>query len=151
MRTPPVFWPLLLLIQAGAYAQAGRQAEGLDLVDGALEMVGRGAGETVLPQFYLLKGDLLHALPGERAAEAESWFERALEVAHGLDARMPELQAAVRLHGIRRDQGRAREGDRVLRAIYDTFTEGFGTADLTEAAALIGNARGSSGPSRPGA
>ena len=39
--------------------------------------------------------------------------------------------------GLRQDQGQAEQSTRVLRAVYDTFTEGFSTADLTEARALL--------------
>jgi hypothetical protein len=136
--TPPVFWPLLRFVQAGAYAQAGRETEGLVLIDEALEMVGRGSGVTLLPEFHLLKGDLLCSLPEDNGANAELSFQRAFDIAHDLDARTPELRAAVRLYRLRRDQGQVKEGDRVLRAVYDTFTEGFATPDLIEARALFG-------------
>ena len=38
MKTPPVFWPQLLAINAGAHALAGKVAEGLVLIDDALEL-----------------------------------------------------------------------------------------------------------------
>jgi hypothetical protein len=102
-----------------------------------LEILGRGSGVTLLPEFHLLKGDLLCALSEDNEAEAEPCFQRAFDIAHDLDARMPELRAAVRLCRLWRDQGQAEQGSRVLRAVYDTFTEGFATADLTEARALL--------------
>jgi predicted ATPase len=137
LKTPPVFWPQLLFVRAGAYARAGREAEGLALIDEALEILGRGSGVTLLPEFHLLKGDLLCALSGNNGADAERWFQRAFEIARDLDARMPELRAAVRLCRLWRDRGQAEQGSRVLRAVYDTFTEGFATADLTEARAVL--------------
>jgi predicted ATPase/class 3 adenylate cyclase len=135
--TPPVFWPLLRFVQAGAYAQAGRETQGLVLIEEALEMIGRGSGVTLLPEFHLLKGDLLCSLPEDNGANAELSFQRAFDIAHDLDARTPELRAAVRLYRLRRDQGQVKEGGRVLRAVYDTFTEGFATPDLIEARALL--------------
>jgi predicted ATPase len=137
LKTPPVFWPLVLFIQAGAHAQAGREADGLALIDEALEIAGRGAGMTLLPEFQLLKGDLLLALPQENGANPEPWFQRAFDVAQVLDARMSQLRAAVRLCRLWRDQDNLEHGSRVLRAVYDTFTEGFTTADLTEARVLL--------------
>jgi predicted ATPase len=88
LKTPPVFWPLLLFVQAGAHTQAGRAADGLTLIDEALEIAGRGPGMTLLPEFQLLKGDLLLALPGVTGAKPEAWFRRAFDIAKGLDARM---------------------------------------------------------------
>jgi hypothetical protein len=63
LKAPPVFWPMLRSLEAGAYAQAGRAADGLAMIDEALEIAGRGSGTTMLPEFQLLKGDLLLALP----------------------------------------------------------------------------------------
>jgi predicted ATPase/class 3 adenylate cyclase len=137
LKTPPVFWPLLLFVQAGAHAQAGRVADGLALIDEALEIAGRGPGMTLLPEFQLLKGDLLLTLPQVDAANPESWFQRAFDIAQGLDARMSQLRAATRLCRLRQDHGNDAHGGRDLHAIYDTFTEGFTTADLTEARVLL--------------
>jgi predicted ATPase/class 3 adenylate cyclase len=137
LKTPPVFWPLLLFVQAGAHAQAGRAEEGLALIDEALEVAGRGSGMTLLPEFHLLKGDLLLALPQVNGASPEPWFQRAFDVAQSLDARMSQLRATVRLCRLPRDQDNVEQGGRVLRAVYDTFTEGFATADLIEARVLL--------------
>jgi predicted ATPase len=133
LKTPPVFWPMLRALEAGAYAQAGRVGEGLAMVDEALEISGRGSGTTMLPEFQLLKGDLLALEDGD---DPEPWFQRAFDVAQRLDARMSQLRAAVRLCRLRRNQEDATAGAR-LRAVYDTFTEGFTTADLLEARALL--------------
>jgi predicted ATPase/class 3 adenylate cyclase len=137
LKTPPVFWPLLRFVQAGAHAQAGQAADGLALIDEALEIAGHGSGMTLLPEFHLLKGDLLIALPQVNGADPAPWFQRAFDIAQGLDARMSQLRAAVRLCRLPRDQDNMEQGGRVLRAVYDTFTEGFTTADLTEAKVLL--------------
>ncbi len=135
-RTPPVFWPLLRFVQAGAFARAGKAAEGLVVIDEALEIAERGSGMTLLPEFFLLKGDLLLGARRDRA-EAEPWFERAHDVAQGLDARMSQLRAAVRLCRLRREGGDDEAAHRALRVIYETFSEGFTTADLIEARELL--------------
>jgi predicted ATPase/class 3 adenylate cyclase len=133
LRSPPIFWQLLLFLQAGAQARAGRTDEGLVLIDEALEIADRGSGMTLLPEFCLLKGDLLLGLPQTNSADAEQWFQRACDIAQGLDARMPQLRAAVQLCRLWRDGDKAEEGIRRLRGIYDTFTEGFTTTDLIDA------------------
>jgi predicted ATPase/class 3 adenylate cyclase len=134
LKTPPVFWPMLRALEAGVYAQAGRVQEALAMVDEALEIAGRGSGTTALPELQLLKGDLLLALG--RADDAEPWFRQALDIAQRLDARMSQLRATVRLCRLRSDQDGGIAVPQ-LRAVYDTFTEGFTTADLTEARALL--------------
>jgi predicted ATPase len=135
LKTPPVFWPLLLYVHAGAYARAGRPADALGMIEEAIEIA--GCELTLLPEFYLLKGDLLLAIPGASSSGAESWFQRAFDMAEGLDARTLQLRAAVRLCRLSRSQEKADEGKRVLRAIYKTFTEGHATADLREARELL--------------
>jgi len=109
-----VFWPMLRSLEASAYGQTGRTADGLAMIDEALEIAGRGSGTTMLPEFQLLKGDLLLAVPGRDGADPEPWFQQAFTIAQRLGARMSQL-----------------------RAVYDTFAEGFTTADLTEARVLL--------------
>jgi hypothetical protein len=137
LKTPPVFWPLLLFVHAQAYARARRPAEGLPLIDEAIEIAGHGSGMTLFPEFYLLKGDLVSGLPEAGGGGAEPWFQQAFDVAHDSGARMPELRAAIRLCRLWREQGNAEQGARVLRPLYETFTEGSATADLTEARVLL--------------
>jgi hypothetical protein len=136
LKTPPVFWPTLRALEAGAYAQAGRVDEALAMVDEALEITGRRFGSTMLAEFQLLKGDLLLALGPGDSGDPEPWFRRAFDIAQRVDARMSQLRAAVRLCRLRSDRD-ARTTTAQLRAVYDTFTEGFTTADLTEARTLL--------------
>ena len=135
LKTPPVFWPLLLYVQAEAYARAGRPADGLGMIEEAIEIAGLEL--TLLPEFYLLKGELLLAVGDASDSAAEPWFQRGFDLAAGLGARMLQLRAAIRLSRLWRDQGEAGEVSRPLRTIYETFTEGFGTADLREAGELL--------------
>src|SRR5207249_4962285 len=137
LRTPPVFWPLILYVRAGASARSGRAAEGLDLIDEAIEIADTGSGLTLLPEFYSLKGDLLLLLPEPHGPDAEAWFQRAFDVARDLDARMIQLRAAIGLCRSRRERGDAQHGREMLNAAYSTFTEGFTTPDLTDARHLL--------------
>lgn len=132
MQTPPVFWPLLLYIRATASAQAGRLEDAQALIGQSIEMV----GETFLyPELALLKGDLLIAARDSDSAAA--WFQSAFDVAGRQAARMPQLRAAIRLARLQRAADREPHGSEMLRGIYQTFTEGFDTADLAEARALL--------------
>ena len=137
LKAPPVFWPLLLMLNAGALAQAGRAAEGLALLDEGFEIIVDRDGRALLPEFQLVKGDLLLALPGGPRESPEFWFRQAFDIATDLDAKMLQLRAAVRLCRLRQDDHRQEENNKLLRSIYDTFTEGFTTADLTEARDIL--------------
>jgi predicted ATPase len=137
LKTPPVFWPLLLLMRAGVCGQAGRPAEGVRLAGEALAIVDQGSGYLLASEICRLKGDLLLAAsPGNRK-EAESLLQRALEVARESRADMFELRAAVSLSRLWREQGEPEKGRRLLSAVYAKFTEGFTAADLTAARALL--------------
>jgi predicted ATPase/class 3 adenylate cyclase len=144
LRSPPVFWPMLLFLDAGASHAAGRAADGMLPLDTAIEMMSVGPGTTLLPELQLLKGDLL-AAPGtsDRSgrADAESWYRRAFDRAAELDARMTQLRAATRLGRLRHATGEPEAVATTLDPVYATFTEGLATADLLEARDLLAAAR----------
>ena len=143
MRTPPVFWPMLLFVSGGASHQAGRSSDGLRPVDAAIAMIGPDSGSVLLPELWLLRGDILAAIHDtwDRSAptiepEAEECYRRAYDLAASLGARMPQLRAATRLRrlSLARDDADPTVLTRgSLRAVLDTFTEGFETLDLREA------------------
>jgi predicted ATPase/class 3 adenylate cyclase len=129
LKTPPVFWPLVLSLRAGTLASAGRPADAIPLVDEALELLGEQ--DFLAPEFALLRGDLLLAV-GDRAA-AGGHFRSAHELARELELRTPQLRAATRLAHLEAGADAAA----ALRDAYSTFTEGFETAALVEARALL--------------
>ena len=133
LNTPPVFWPLILYLQAEIYNQAGRPEQGLSLVDQIPDNLNSGSGKMLLPEFFRLKGDLLLAHNPKDAGEAELWYQRALEIAQELQATMMELRVALSLSRLWREQGKDEQGNQLLRGILEKFTEGFRTADLIEA------------------
>jgi hypothetical protein len=139
LRTPPVFWPLVRFVHAGVQAQAGQAEAGLALIDEALDIA--GPRETLSPEFHSLRGDLLLVLPRPDVAAARGAYQLGLEVATQVEATMSQLRAAVRLLRLERGENAAsdaaREARQAVEAIYGTFHEGFDTADLKEARALI--------------
>jgi predicted ATPase len=82
-------------------------------------------------------GDLL--LPRNPSApdQAEVSYRRAIERARPQEAKSWELRAATSLARLRRDQGKPAAARELLAPVYVWFTEGFGTADLKEAKALL--------------
>lgn len=139
LKTPPVFWPLLLFIRAWVCGQAGKPAQGLTLIDEALNIVGTGSGNPLGAELSRLKGHLLLALSPENRAEAETWFQQALKIAQSRQARMLELRAASSLSQLWREQGKLERARPMLKNAYERMTEGFTTADLEEARILLGD------------
>ena len=74
-KTPPVFYPHLIGMRALAYAQSGRPAEGLELLDGLIEEMGEKRFTRELPPVLLLKGELLLALSPENTAQARGHLQ----------------------------------------------------------------------------
>jgi predicted ATPase len=137
LRTPPVFWPLLLNLQAGACGSAGRPRDGLTLLDEAIEIATQTPGQTLWSEFFQLKGELLLAVSTDNAAQAESWLQRAVDTAGEVQAPMLQLRAALRLSRLWREQGKTEPARKLLSEAYGRVTEGFSTADLREAEALL--------------
>src|SRR5262249_3631154 len=84
-----------------------------------------------------LRGVLLLRHTGTPQAEAETWLQRALDVARRQEAKSLELRAAMSLTRLWQQQGKQAEAQALLTPIYGWFTEGFDTADLQEAKALL--------------
>jgi predicted ATPase/class 3 adenylate cyclase len=140
LRSPPVFWPFLLFVDAGASHGAGRPADALRPLDAAIEIMSPGTGNTMLPELHLLKGDLLAAQAadeGSRRPDAEQWYRLAFDRAGETNARMTQLRAATRLGRLWQAAGEPEAAARMLDPVYATFTEGFATADLLEAQDLL--------------
>jgi TOMM system kinase/cyclase fusion protein len=84
-----------------------------------------------------LQGVLLLRQPGTPPADAEAWLQQALDVARRQEAKSLELRAAMSLGRLWQQQGKRQEAYDLLAPIYHWFTEGFATADLQDARALL--------------
>jgi predicted ATPase len=129
--------PLCLILLAEAAGHAGQVNEGLRLLAEALvalEASGRG---DLLVEAYRLQGEFLlrQAIPD--AAQAEACFQQALALARRQQAKSWELRAALSLGRLWQRQSKRAEAYDLLAPIYGWFTEGFDTADLQEAQALL--------------
>jgi predicted ATPase len=78
-------------------------------------------------------------LPTGRAEadEIETILVNSLEIARQQQARCWELRASCDLARLWQGQGRERKALKLLQSVYDQFTEGFDTADLRDAKAII--------------
>jgi class 3 adenylate cyclase/predicted ATPase len=130
----PDFLPLL----AQAHGRAGQPGAGLGFLAEALERVEENGGRWLEAELYRLRGDLLLAPPDRDPPEAEACFWHAIAIARTQRARMWELRAATSLARLWQDQGKNAEARDLLAPVYDWFAEGFDTADLRDAQALLG-------------
>jgi predicted ATPase len=69
--------------------------------------------------------------------DAETCFRQAIHIARRQRAKSLELQAVMHLNCLWQHQGKRAEAQQLLAEIYSRFTEGFDTADLQEAKALL--------------
>jgi class 3 adenylate cyclase/predicted ATPase len=127
------YWCALL---AEVYGQVGQPEAGLDVLAETLPLMDKTGERCWAAELYRLKGELvLQAVAEEHQAEA--CFHQALEVARRQQARSWELRAAMSLSRLWQQQGKGQEARDLLSPLYGWFTEGFETADLQEAKALL--------------
>jgi predicted ATPase len=115
----------------------GRTADGLQALAEAHILVEQHEERNWEAEACRLRGVLLLRQPGTPQAEAETWLQRALNVARRQEAKLLELRAAVSLSRLWQRQGQCATARALLAPIYGWFTEGFDTADLQEARALL--------------
>ena len=130
-----VFVPYHMALLARACEIAGQIDEAVGQLDDALQMVERTGERWLAAELYRHKGQLL--LRQGQSEAAEELYRKALSIAEEQGAKLWELRAAMSLARLRRDQGRRAEARDLLAPVYGWFTEGFDTADLKEAKALI--------------
>ncbi|MEO6723954.1 MAG: protein kinase [Blastocatellia bacterium] len=128
----------LLAMLGEVFGLAGRCAEGLETIAEALALVERIRERYYEAELWRIKGELLlKATAGNAQAEAEACFQQAIETAQQQSAKSWELRAATSLARLWQQQGKTAEARQMLAGIYGWFTEGFATADLKEAKALL--------------
>jgi predicted ATPase len=104
----------------------------------ALAAVEHTGGRFHEAELHRLRGELLLQQSAASWGEAEAHMRHALDVARGQQAKSLELRAAMSLSRLWQQQGKQAEAQELLAPIYGWFTEGFDTADLQEAQALLG-------------
>jgi predicted ATPase len=93
------------------------------------------------PEVHRLRGTLALAMQASASQEAEQNFHRALTIARAHQSRSLELRAATSLARLWAEQGKRTEAHDLLAPVYGWFTEGFDTADLKDAKALLDELR----------
>jgi predicted ATPase len=132
-----VIRPYGLALLAAASAKAGRREEGLTLLAEALAVINDTGERRWEAELYRLQGELLLARATGQDTEAETCFRQALDIARRQQAKSWELRAAMSLARLWQRRGKRADAHTLLASVYHWFTEGFDTADLQEAKALL--------------
>ncbi|MGE0820607.1 MAG: AAA family ATPase [Candidatus Binatia bacterium] len=148
-----VVLPWFLSMLADAYLACGAIAAGRATIAEAFTVMERKGERLAEAELYRIKGELTlqqfqrqgariqvadpRPLNPDPQGEAESYFRKAIEVAHRQSAKSWELRAAVSLGRLWYQQGRPSEARQLVRGCCEWFTEGAATTDLQEARRLL--------------
>jgi class 3 adenylate cyclase/tetratricopeptide (TPR) repeat protein len=132
--TPQAWYFSYLAIGLGGI---GRPEEGLQLLEDGLASVAKSGEQLSNTSLHHFKGELLLAHRPSDSVAAERCFRTAIEIARRQSARLAELRATSSLARLLAKQGKRDEARVMLGKIYGWFTEGFDTADLKDAKALL--------------
>src|SRR5207302_10912966 len=111
--------------------------QGLAVLAEGLATVNQSEERLYEAELYRLKGELLLTLSPENHSDAETCFAGAIDIARRQRAKSWELRAATSLSRLWQKQGKKEEARQKLADVYGWFTEGFDTADLKDAKALL--------------
>jgi DNA-binding winged helix-turn-helix (wHTH) protein/predicted ATPase len=135
-RTGAVMWlPCFIALLAEAHEMSGQTLEAACLLDDAARLAERTGERWYAAELYRQKGGLM--LRQGHSEAVERLYSKALSIAQEQGAKLWELRAATSLARLHREQGRRAEACDVLAPICGWFTEGFNTAELHEAKALL--------------
>jgi predicted ATPase len=134
--------PFLYTLLAEVCAHLGYTADSLQALDEARTLMEQHEERWWEAEIYRLRGVVLLRQTMPQPEEAETWLQRALAVARRQQAKSLELRAAMSLVRLWQQQGKRTEAYALLAPISGWFTEGFDTADLQEAKALLEDLEG---------
>ena len=126
-----------LTLIAAALGKAGKPDEGLREIDEALAAMERTGERFYEAEVYREKGELLLSQDSANTKSAERSFQTAIEISREQLAKSWELRSTIRLARLLAKQGKCDEARTMRAEIYCWFTEGFDTADLKDAKALL--------------
>ena len=137
-----LFRPWYFCYLADAYGTAGRFEEALDAIAEGLAITERTGERHIEAELYRFKGELMLRRAGVEASrdverKAEECFREAIEIARQQEAKLLELRAVISLSRLWKQRGKNGEARQRLVEIYGWFSEGFDTANLKEARALL--------------
>jgi len=128
---------VVAVMLADAYWKGGQADQGLAVLAEGLATVNQSEERLYEAELYRLKGELLLTLSPENHSDAETCFAGAIDIARRQRAKSWELRAATSLSRLWQKQGKKEKARQKLADVYGWFTEGFDTADLKDAKALL--------------
>ena len=128
---------LRIEIVLGIYVRVGRTDKALVLLEENLARLERSGAHLHESQLYQLKAEAILMRDSSATAAAEECLRKSIEIARGQSAKWWELRATTNLARLLAKQGKRPEARAMLAEIYNWFTEGFETADLKDAKALL--------------
>jgi predicted ATPase len=126
-----------LALLAEAHGMQGEAHAGLTALAEALTLVNTTGERWYEPELYRLKGALLLQQSSDNQTEAEHCFRQAITIAQNQQAKSLELRTTTSVARLWQQQGKRQEAHDLLAPVYGWFTEGFDTADLKDAKALL--------------
>jgi predicted ATPase len=129
--------PFNLSLLAEACIKTGRFDDGLSALKQGLTIADENEDRNIEAELHRLKGELLLRRDVSSTTEAHICFQRAVEIARKQSAKSWELRATMSLSRLLAKQDKRDEAHEMLCEIYGWFTEGFDTADLKDAKALL--------------
>jgi predicted ATPase len=129
--------PWMCTLLAEVCDHLGQTEDGLQALAEAHTLVEQHDERCWEAEVHRLRGVLLLRQEVTPQAEAETCFQQALAVARRQEAKSLELRAATSLARLWQQQGKRQEAYDLLAPVYNWFTEGFDTADLLDAKALM--------------
>ena len=124
-------------VRAQAYLCAGDTSMALAATESALKESKSTGRRLVDSLAYSVLGEVRLVMSVPDISGAENAYLRSIDIAQSQSAKSWELRAATRLARLWHSQGKTTEARDLLAPVYDWFTEGFDTADLKEAKALL--------------
>ena len=122
---------------AEAWMKADRPDDALSAAMEALAAADQQEERYYEPDIHRVRGEVLLRQDGSNVEEAENCFRRAIEIARKQSGKSLELRATTSLARLLAKEGRVDEARAMLAEIYGWFTEGFDTADIKDAKALL--------------
>ena len=133
--------PMFLMLQAQAYAKAGRPEAALKSIDRAIATCENSGERWAMAEVLRSKAALLSTRAPAKRGEVEATLLASLDLARRQGACSWELRASCDLSRFWQRQSRHKAAYELLRSVYDQFTEGFDTPDLRDARKLLLNLR----------
>jgi tetratricopeptide (TPR) repeat protein len=129
--------PLFAAMLAASYGKSDYTEEGLAAVDEALRRLEHSGERMAEAELHRIRGELLMMRDPPDDRQAERSFRTAIEIARRHKARWWGLRATVSFSRLLKRLGKTEKARTALTEIYNWFTEGFDTADLKDAKALL--------------